>query len=944
MDDETYAFGSFRLVPTQRLLLDGGRPVRLGSRALDILFALVESAGETVRNDRIMARAWPATTVDEAGLRVHIAALRKALGDGRAGNRFIANIPGRGYRFVAPVTRGQAGAPAAPADVAPAADHLPTALVSIIGRADTVTALAAQLDRRRLVTVVGPGGIGKTTVALAVAERVRASYADGVWFVALASLSDGGLVPSALRAALGAAVSAPDPLSGLAGWLRDKQALIVLDNCEHVVDAAAAVAEAILKTAPRLHVLATSREPLRAEGEWLHRLPPLEIPPDRPGLTAGEALGHSAVQLFNERAMACAGEFSLADADVPALCAICRKLDGLPLALELAAVQVDAFGIQGVAQGLSDRFALLTKGRRTALARQQTLRATLDWSYDLLAEIEKIVLRRLAVFRGDFTMDAAAAVAADDRLFPAVILEGVANLAAKSLIATDISGDITHHRLLDSTRAYASEKLLESGEGGLIAKRHAEYQRRFFERAEAEVEARPTGEWLAAYRPHIDDLRAALQWAFAPDGDASIGVALTVASIPLWINLSMIGECRRHVEHALANLTAEPDSQSEMRLHAALGMSLNYTTGPVSATAEAWTKTLEIAESRGDTEYRLRALRGLWAHHMNAGEYRQALAFAHRFRSLAATSAEPADLDFGDRMAAIILHYLGDQDSASRHLTHALARPAAARSLQASRFLLDRDVTVQALWSRILWLRGFSDQAACAARLAVDRALATGHGLSLCHALAQAACPVALNTGDLAWAEDAVAMLLDHAREQGLAGWIARGRCFRGMVMIRHEDFAAGLPLLRDALVELGESGAAPSHPAFLAALAAGLGRAGQVIDGLAAIDQALMLSERREERWCLPELLRSKGELHLLERSGEAAAEECLRQALDWAHRDGILAWELRVAVSLARLWHAQGRDREARELLMPVHCRFTEGFATADLRAANTLLDELA
>jgi DNA-binding winged helix-turn-helix (wHTH) protein len=273
MDDVDYVFGSFRLHPARRLLLGNDRPLQLGSRALDILTILVERAGETVSNEQIMARAWPRTMVEEGSLRVHIGALRKTLGDGRGVDRFIVNIPGRGYSFVAPVKRGQGEAPpplaqATPAGAAPVASSLPRPLVSIIGRGDTITAVAGQLARRRLLTIVGPGGIGKTTVAIAAAESVAASYPDGVWFVALASLPTSDLVSSAIAAAFGVAASGFDPLRGLASLLRDKQALIVLDNCEHVVDGVAAVTEELLKAAQRIGILATSREPLRCAGEF----------------------------------------------------------------------------------------------------------------------------------------------------------------------------------------------------------------------------------------------------------------------------------------------------------------------------------------------------------------------------------------------------------------------------------------------------------------------------------------------------------------------------------------------------------------------------------------------------------------------------------------------------------------------------------------------------
>jgi hypothetical protein len=417
----------------------------------------------------------------------------------------------------------------------------------------------------------------------------------------------------------------------------------------------------------------------------------------------------------------------LSDADVPDVVEICQALDGVPLALELAAAQVDMFGVKGLAARLQDQFAVLTRGRLTALPRHQSLRAAIDWSYDLLSPVEQTVLRRLAVFRGDFSIDGAIAVCSGNGLAAADVLEAVANLATKSLTATDISGETTLHRLLDTMRLYALDRLRSGGGFAQAARRHAEYYCSVFANAEAESEPRPQGEWLAIYGQHLNNVRAALDWAFSVDGEPQIGVSLTVAVVPLWVELSLLGECREWVERAFErlNLIADHHPRHEMQLHAALGMSLNYTTGPVFETAAAWTITLRIAKSLDDTEYQLRALRGLWAHHLNAGEYRRALALAQEFRGLAATSADPASLDFGDRMTALMLHYLGDQDSARGHLEHCLARPVArVRHLQTSRFLLDRDVTVQALSSRILWLQGFSDQATRAARLAVDRALA----------------------------------------------------------------------------------------------------------------------------------------------------------------------------------------------------------------------------
>jgi predicted ATPase len=510
---------------------------------------------------------------------------------------------------------------------------------------------------------------------------------------------------------LGITVSGVNSLSGLAAWLRDKHILIVLDSCEHVIGAAAALAEALLKAAPHAGILATSREPLRAEGEWLHRLAPLELPPQgRTFPTAAEALGYSAVELFNERATATMERFVLDDADVPAVLEICRRLDGVPLTLELAAARVDALGVSGLAARLDDRLVVLTQGRRTALPRQQTQRATMDWSYELLPEAEQIILRRLAAFRGDFRINAAAAVAIDERITATDVIDGIANLAQKSSIKTDIAGTITYHRLLDTTRLYALEKLGESGELQTVVQRHAEYYRDLFERAEAEWEARPTTEWLAEYVWRIDNVRAALDWAFSRDGDASIGVALTAAAVPLWLHLSLIEECRGRVERALVAFTggAGQDARREMKLHATRGASLTYIGGATVTEIDAdWTKALDLAASLDDAEYQLRSLWGLWFFCINSSRLRVALEFAGRFCMLSEHRPDVAGRLISEQMIGIAQYLLGDQEEARGHLEHALDDNVAPDSgRQIVRFQIDPAVMARAFLARVLWLQG----------------------------------------------------------------------------------------------------------------------------------------------------------------------------------------------------------------------------------------------
>ena len=550
--DREIRFGPFCLRPAQQLLLEADRPVRIGARALDLLVALAERAGELVTKDELFARVWPGLSVDEGNLKTQMALVRKALRDGHAGARYVITVPGRGYRFVAPLS-----ASATPSLIEPdplpikSALGLPPRLTRLIGRADVVSDIVGRLSRRRFITIIGPGGIGKTSVALAVAEQAALSYEDGICVVDCAPLLGTSFVARKLASTLGLGIAEDDPTRGLVAFLQDKRMLIILDCCERVIEAAAILVENLLKGAAGIDILATSREPLRAEGEGVYRLPPLEIPPASTDLTVADALTYPAVQLFVERAASSVDQFELRDGDATLVADICRKLDGIALAIELAAGRVDVFGLPGVAARLEDRVRLLTHGRRTALPRHQTLGATLDWSHDALAEPEQAVLRRLAVFAGSFTLDAAHAVAAEDLDSSTDITEIVVSLVSKSLLNADVRTATSLYRLLDTTRAYALQKLSGSGEFDQTARRHAKYLQNQLERASADTAALSVAGRLSAESALIDEVRAAIDWAFSAKGDVEAGVTLTIACLPLWTHFSLNGECLRYVEQAL---------------------------------------------------------------------------------------------------------------------------------------------------------------------------------------------------------------------------------------------------------------------------------------------------------------------------------------------------------------------------------------------------------
>ncbi|HEY2539639.1 MAG TPA: hypothetical protein VGI28_09120 [Stellaceae bacterium] len=586
----------------------------------------------------------------------------------------------------------------------------------------------------------------------------------------------------------------------------------------------------------------------------------------------------------------------------------------------------------------------MTGGRRTALPRHQTLRATFDWSYELLTEPERVILRRLAIFAGAFSLGAAGAVAASADLAESQVLDGLFSLVAKSLVAAEAEDVPRRYRLLDTTRAYALEKLYESGEREWLARRHAEYYRALFERAETEREVRPA-DWLAEHRGQIDDLRAALRWAFSPSGDASIGVRLAGTAVPLWLDMSLLTECQAWMEAALGVMHDAPrDPRLEMILQTALGFSLMYTRGAVPDTGAAWKRALELAGQLDDVEYSLRILRGLWAYCMNTRDYRRALALAGQFRDLAAKQPNPVDQPIGDRMIGFVLHFQGEQAGARQHLEQMLAHynVPVPRS-DTYRFQFDQRIMAQITLARVIWLQGYTDQAMHLAIKSAGEARAVDHALTLCQALGQAAGPIALEIGELRSAERWAAELVEHSARHSLAVWQARGTCWRGATRIRLGDFAGGVQEIRTALDYLRNIKSGLGYPEFLGLLAEGMGML-RMRGAMSVIDEALTLSTKSKEQWYLPELLRQKGELLLLANGADVAgAEDHSRRSLALAHQQGALFWQLRVATSLARLLRDQSRPADATALLQPVYARFTEGFETAELKAAKALLDSL-
>jgi predicted ATPase/DNA-binding winged helix-turn-helix (wHTH) protein len=942
-------FGPFTLLARQRLLTKSGATVELGERALEILITLVRQPNQPISKRELMAQVWPDVTVGEGSLRFHIAGLRKALGDGQDGARYIATLAGRGYCFVAPVSRSRDAEPSAlsVATGFPQA-NVPSRLGRMVGRAGSILMVSSQLTATRFVTIVGAGGVGKTTIAVAVGHDLMKAFAGAALFIDLGALNDPRLVATSLASLLGLSIQSADPTPGLIAYLRDKRILLILDNCEHLIETLAALTAQIFLAAPQTHILATSREPLRVEGEHVYRLAPLAVPPDEPGLTAAEALTFPAIQLFMERAAASGAQLNLTDSNAAVIASICRKLDGIALAIELAAGRVGVYGVEQTAALLEERLSLMWLGQRTAPRRQQTLKATLDWSYGLLAEPEQWALRQLAVFVGHFTLEGARAVLTSVGIDQAGILGAIDSLVAKSLVAPGGSAAGGHWRLLESIRAYALEKLDENNEVTRAARCHARFYRDLVETAAPVSRSDTTLSSLSICSREIDNVRAALDWAFSSAGDAEIGVRLTAAYVPVWLHLGRHSECRERTEQALgaSESASGPQGPARMQLHGGLGMAMLYTMGAAERVAAILTEALELAEGLDDIDTQLRMLWALWLLHVDTGELRTAQGRADRFAGVARRAGDSAVVFVADRLAGYTLQFGGDQPAAQRCVERVLDLYGTSEDLRRRFwFLHDERIATHDLLARSLWLHGLVDQAARHARLCLAEAEVTGNSLSICEALRLAVAPIALAIGDLMAAERAVAMLNDHAARHNAAYWRIVGHCLEGELLIRRGVFGEGAALLGKALDSSKKTGWAVCYPAFRGVFAEGLMGLGLHSEASFAIEEGLQAAERGGERWSVAELLRIKGEC-LLAQGGhrfESKADDCFAAALDVARQQGALFWELRAAMGLARLRARQGQSSEAKQILAPVYERFTEGFETADLKAAERLLATL-
>lgn len=921
-------FGPFRLSPAERLLEKDGVPVRLGGRALDLLTVLVESAGEIVGKKDLLARVWPNMVVEEGTLRFHIVAIRKALADS-GDNRYIVNVANKGYSFVAPVARTAPDAPHSVAARPAPAVPLPTLPTVVVGRDDEIVALAAALARYRLVSVVGAGGIGKTTVAIAALHAVYRDFDGDVHFIDLSCIADRTLVHATVAVGLGMAHCVDDERA-VEAHLADRRALIVLDCCEHLIDDVARFADNILRTCPHIRFLVTSREVLRVVGEYVHRLQPLAFPAAGAGLTGPEALAYPAVRLFVERAAAGGVGYVLTDDDAPLVSRLCRELDGIALAIELAASRIEALGLRTVTQHLAGA-SLLWPGRRTASARHQTLRATLDWSFNLLPDDEKALLRRLSVFAGTFSLDAALAVCCPGQ-GEFVAMELLANLVSKSLVSVDAGASALRYRLLDTTKSYCRALLRESAEHDAVARRHADY---FYDWIVRGARAPGTTDPIDLELP---DLRAALDHFLSGD-HAVKALELAATACPLLLQASQLVECSRWADAVLAHLPpAQAGSHLEMRLQGVLGQSLMFLgSGRGGRAAAAFRRSIDLAEQLADPQATLHLLGGYLVLLHREGAYTAALDVACRAQALLPALDDPHARFMVDSLMGVCLHMVGRIDDAVRHWNACFRYTTGAPHVLDSKPGFEFHIRALCGMSRTLWLTGRYAQAFALADETIQKAKERGHAVTYCIALIWAG-SVYSDARDTARIAGVAAELERVGKQHSLEPYRRVAAILEGQILILQGQPAPGCERIRTAVEALHVYGYEMVTSAALTLMAQGLSDLCLHAASLAMCDETEAMIRAGGDLLRLPAFLTTRGRC-LVKVSRIDDAERSFAEAIDLARAQNAWSGELRASLALAELRVGQGRGGDVSALLRP----FVEAAReedSPDLRQARSLL----
>ncbi len=935
--DDVIAFGPYRLHGKHRRLFCGAEEVQLGGRAMEMLVTLARKKGELVHKEELYNAAWPGIFVHEANLKVTIASLRRALREYSPAEDYIRTLIGRGYWLSDQAVGGDMPSIA---DLPAVANTRFPELGTVIGRDAEIAELRGSIAANRLTTIVGPGGIGKTTVAVATVQLLEDEEGGLITFIDLSRAAGEEFVIPSVAAALGISAGSQDRLEAISSILARSKALLLLDTCEHVLNAAAHLCDVILANTRDVRIVATSRQALRAKREEVFWLAPLEVPPPGRTYTAEQVVLYPAPQLLVERASE-KGKYMIENGDASAVAEICRRLDGSPLAIELISSRLASRGALNVLEELGDRFTTLVGLGEEGPLRQQTLLATLEWSYALLTKSEAAVLRAISIFMGTFDMDAVVSVVAHHDLDPTVAFDAVAGLRAKSMLSVERIAGGMRYRLLDSTRAFAGNLLEASEELSAVSDAYARLLLGILARANADQARLPARQWHAIYAGHADDLRKAIGWTLFLRGDPLLGMQLVASGIPLWHELSLSEEARRNCEQALAEFDRIGCNDRGLKLKLLVGLAAvsSYISADAKKAIETFETAIQLSRRIGDTNAECQALGALARYWLLPGHQTEARKILKQLKRVATRSNNRA----ARWEHEILLTEL--------EIIHCEYPPAIARIEKlsrevrrfsdgaASRFDLDPKIRSETTLGALQWLGSVRPGTGLIrVKICASEALEAHHGWTLISCYTHGALFVLSECEEYALAKGYAEHLKDTIYRHGMPAWLPVANCYAEALYVLSgartdsNGLMAAFDELRTGLRQLGRH-------VYYALLIKALYSIGHVDEAVRILDY---LFEIGPQRSMVPELLRLRAVKERIAGYDDEAIST-LRQSLQAAEANGAWGWRIRCATDLAVVLRDNEWVDDAKSVLEPVYSRFKDGFDTPDLKKACNLLTEL-
>lgn len=905
-------FAEWQVWPQLRILLHRGKPVRISARAFDVLVVLLRAEGKAVSKEALLTQVWGNDIVEENNLQAHISAIRRVLGHDR---HLLITEFGCGYRFNITSVPSQT-----PLESVRPSPVLTPILASILGRDKAVQEVCALLNQHQMVTITGPGGVGKTRLAWEVVNLVRTHFPDGIYVAELAHITEASGLLSVFSQALHLPLATVEHDADLRQQLARRRCLLLIDNCEHVVSELEPVTTLLLTQAPHIRLLLTSQVALQIAGEQQYLLPPLQVPEKK--INDNKALmSFASVRLFIERVQANRHDFHPSDSELPLIGELCRHLDGLPLAIELAASRLPVMSISEVYSRLEDRFQLLSNTLSTRVPRHQKIVTTLEWTYQLLNAREQQLFRTLGTFTDSFSMKSVNDFLETEDKDSWQVIDHLQRLLSLSLIQTRHQVPVTRFRLLETMRQFACTKLRQAGEYDGLMARFVDYYKVLVEQARNDWLMLPTEQWRERYGHILNDLRRVLQQTLPEGRDASTGLEILQAMTPFWIEYSLYDECQRHIYPLLDEKRSRIvlTLRQRMNLCAAAGKASTWVKGPTSETHSAWQTALTLAEKLDDKEICLQAHYGLWLYCLRTGELNKSRQHAQSMYELARAISDAEAQATGLRILGVSLHFLGQHVAGRNDLLQSLAwydRESASHSF---RFGLDQETAGLAFLSRLLWVQGEYQAARQMAWRGIKKAARLQHACSLCCALAEGACMTAALDRNPRWVIKAANWLIHVAEKHDLYFWKTYGELFLVWAKrFNHSDVSQ--TTLFSSLQAMGLDW---QYSPLLSEIDSGLSQQSATLD---------------HENWCAPELMRlSAAQLPPQEQ------RLMLEQALGKARQQQAHGWALRIAYSLATLQAQAGETFAAKQLIENVLQSVDGADRAPDVRKALALRTRL-